>query len=251
MQFAQSAGAAGLDLYTDFRKLCGIGTSDTTTVPINPDFTLGANNALDQIVSFIILHDKRWQWDDSNNTDLPSATAPLVSGQSNYSLATTHLKLLDVKIKDENGNLKDVDRIEDNELAEYQVKYPSSGAPLYWTIRGNSLFLLPAPNYAHATGLKMFFQRGASLFAVSDTTKTPGFPSSFHRLVSLYTALDYVADNNMPGRYAHIQGLIEKLERKFAEYLQGRAGDSPAHLDFEEDEYGQDYDINGSKPYQF
>lgn len=233
MRFAQSAGAAGQDLYTDYRKLCGIGTSDTTTSPIDPDFTLAANAAVNQVESFIFLYDKLWNWDDSNHTDLPTATTTLVDGQADYSLAVTHLKILEVKVMDSAGTYQTLTKLQGEEIDDYRNRYTTSGMPQYYGVRGNSVFLVPAPSTSNVTaalGLKIAFQRGADLFTVSDTTQEPGWASPFHRLVSLYAAREYNAINGKPSLKANCDDLILQLEAKFKNFLETRSGEEQPRM---------------------
>lgn len=201
-----------------------------------------ANFALDQAVSLIMLHDKKWEWDDLNQTDLPVATTTIVSGQQDYSVATTHLKVLEVKVKDVNGYYQPLEKVQTEEIEDYINQYTSSGMPKYYGVRGNSIFLIPAPSTAYVsatTGLRIYFQRGASYFAYDSTTKEPGIPSPFHRLVSLYPARDYCGINNLPGKKQNAEELIARLEAKLAEFFQDRAGDAPQRLSFDDEDYGQ------------
>src|SRR3990167_9165914 len=76
------------------------------------DVTLSVSRALERVVSLINRSDSRWQWDDSNYTDLPSATLTITSGQQQYSLATTHLSIDRIEVKDSSGSwrkLKPID----------------------------------------------------------------------------------------------------------------------------------------------
>jgi hypothetical protein len=44
----------------------------------------------------------------------------------------------------------------------------------------------------------MYFQRAPSYFTSGDTTKQPGFPSIFHRYLSLGAAYDYAKKKLLP-----------------------------------------------------
>ena len=103
-----------MDLYSDARFWCGIANTDTTTYPL-ADFTRNANFALDRVSSLIM------KWDDTNNTDLPIATTSLVASQQDYGIAVGHLKVLKVRIKDQQGNWVSLDPINRRDLTDSQL----------------------------------------------------------------------------------------------------------------------------------
>jgi hypothetical protein len=163
-------------------------------------FTRLINEAVNRVVSLIFKSDGRWQFDDSNNTDQPTATTDLVttlgSEQQDYGIATTHLRISSVEVKNANGGwvlLAPMDSIDilDNTITDF-LKSP--GMPRYYDKTGNSLFLYPKPLGTAVTstaGLKVRFQRPPSYFVYTDTIKTPGFNSMYHRLVALIASRDY------------------------------------------------------------
>lgn len=163
-------------------------------------FTRYINEALNRVVSLILLSDGRWQWDDTNNTDYPIATTSLVttlgSEQQDYAFGITFLKITRVEVLDFAGNwqlLKPIDQadIYDQSLTDF---LKTAGLPLYYDKIATSVFLYPKPLATAVTstaGLKVYFQRPPSYFVTSDTTKVPGFNSMYHRLVALIASRDY------------------------------------------------------------
>lgn len=165
-------------------------------------FTRLLNEGLNRVTSLILKSDGRWQFDDSNNTDLPIGTADLVttagSEQQDYELAVTHLKILGVEVKNADGNwvnLIPLDQLDisnsGNSVTDF-LKTP--GMPLYYDKIGRSVFLYPKPLASAVTstaGLKVRFQRPPSYFVYTDTAKAPGFNSLYHRLVALIASRDY------------------------------------------------------------
>lgn len=189
----------------------------------NSDSMVAANLNLyiqaaeDRVTSLILQADGRWQWDDTNNTDFPIGTYTLVSGQSDYSLATSHIRLLGVSIKDNAGLWHkllpvDPDDFGDTDRAEY---YKTAGQPLYYDKIGTSVVLYPPPDngvtVTLASGGKFYFQRGSKHFdytitnngayasytagMFSDSTgsyaSVPGFNSLYHNLIPLWAAYNY------------------------------------------------------------
>ena len=206
MQF--NSDSAQLDLYSDARFLCGLDeTSDTTSYPIKA-FTRNANLALDKVISWMQKADNIWVSDDTNQTgELLDVSTNLVAGTVKYALSITWLKIGRVRIKDPTGNwitIQNLARkaIDDTTLTE------ANGTPRAYFLLGNYLYLTPATSYVSAGGLEVQFQRGASYFAYTDTTKVPGFATQFHRLISMMAALDFCQINSMPERVAVLEGMI-------------------------------------------
>jgi hypothetical protein len=160
----------------------------TTDYPF-AEFVQSANVWLDKVVAVIMRNDNTWEFEDTNNTDLPLATTSIVAAQEDYSLAASHLKILRVRAKDNQGNWVTLQPIQRRQLTDDQLR--STGNPEGYDKLGNSLFLNPIPDYASSGGLELQFQRGGNYFDTDDTTKEPGFASPFHEIIALGAALDF------------------------------------------------------------
>jgi hypothetical protein len=191
-------------------RLCdaeAVSGSDSTAYP-RLAVTARINQALEELVGKIVSADGFWEWDDTNQTDLPIGTATLVEGQQEYTFASEYLKIKRMKVKDTGGNwilLKQIDQqdLESSELALEELYgetsgSPNKGTPIYYDIIGDSFKLYPAPTSTAVTltsGLKVEFVRTAVLFtAVSTTaadTTAPGLPSPYHVLLAYKAALPY------------------------------------------------------------
>lgn len=198
-----------------------------------PDATLvvEANNALERIVSLINSADGRWQFDDTNNTDQPIATADIVSGQQDYSLLTSHLEITRAEIKDANGNWQKLVPIDQADVYNQSLTdfLKTTGTPIYYDKLANSVFLYPSPNYSQVSSLKLYFERGPNYFLTSDTTKTPGFNSLFHDLIPYWIAYNFAIANGK----ANTQSLLTEIQRKedaLTEYYALRSHDDPIRL---------------------
>lgn len=221
--------------------------TNSTTYPIAAK-TRNANQAGDRVTSIILRFDTSWEWDDFNNTDLPIATTSLVSGQADYSIAATHLKILRVRAKDANGNWQTLRPGSRRNLSDSDLE--QTGTPGTYDKLGNSIFVNSIPNYASSGGLEVQFQRGGEYFTTSDTTKEPGFASQFHRLISLHAALDYCDKNNLAKRAAALRkkignppsperGIIGSgMEGELAEFYASRDWDRPHRIGIRKDDYG-------------
>lgn len=203
----------------------------------NADMLIAINNAYEHVVSLIMRSDGAWQWDDTARTDLPIATTDLVASQQDYTLATSHLSIDRVEVKDTAGNwhlLKQIDQQELKgeraySLAEYQE---TAGTPLEYDVSGATVMLYPKPNYSQTNSLKIYFTRGPDLFTSADMTAgdtEPGFNSLFHELLPLYVAYDYAIANAQPSANGLFNTLMER-ERRLVEFYSLRNRDYPSRL---------------------
>jgi hypothetical protein len=144
------------------------------------------NNWLDTITGYAIGADKRFQWDDTNHTKLPIGTTDLVADQSDYSFLT-----------DEQGNkILTLTRIDILQTTGgvYEQLFPidqTAAIPYcYDKIADNIIRLYPKPVSSITNGLKFYFQRTASYFVATDTTKEPGVAPLLHRGFVVASAYD-------------------------------------------------------------
>ncbi len=179
---------------------------------------------MEEIAGLILGADGRWDFDDTNNTDFPEGTANLVSGQKDYSLDTTYIKVLGVSILGSSGVWRKLLPFDPDDLApvygplmDRAQFLSSSGNPLYYDLHGNSIILYPAPDNGVSVtltaGLKVYAQRTAQLFTsaeVTTGTKVPGFPSIFHSLISYKAALPYA----MAYKPERVQFITAEIMRK-------------------------------------
>lgn len=211
MNFNDTTDKLGLVQDCDF-----LVTSDSTSYPLK-DKARSANMALNEVTSLILGADGRWQWDDTNYTDLPIGTTDLVANQQDYGIDTSMIEITRVECKDEAGNThflipfdqKDLNQntnqhvdintsgsVSSGSLTDFQS---TAGTPIYYDKIGNSIFLYPKPSYSLTAGLKVYFKRNGSYFVSTDTTKKPGFAIHLHRYVSLSMAKDYAIAKMLSG----------------------------------------------------
>lgn len=199
------------------------------------DMLILINNAYERVASLIISVDGRWQWDDTNQTDLPISTTSLVSGQQDYSLATSHLDITSIELKDPTGNWiglipLDTTDIRNSPSATDFLK--GGGTPRYYDKLGVSIILYPYPNYSQSASLKIRYQRSPALFTsaeVTTGTKQPGFVSLYHDIIPLWVSYEYAYANGLNTA----SGLLEEVNRKeeaLKEAYALRAKDEPLRL---------------------
>lgn len=188
-------------LYHYTLYLLGLDSSDTTSLPV-VDFIRSANSWLRRLVFLIWKSSAQWEWDDSNQTDLPIATTDLVADQQDYSLPSTAIDVQRVEVLDDDGNYQplvqfDKSQVSDIALTEY---YETAGLPIFYDIIGSSLFLYPKPSSTDVTttdGLKLYLARDIDAFTTTDTSQEPGIQPWFHPYISYGGAKDYAISKNL------------------------------------------------------
>lgn len=218
-----------------------LGTSTT-------DFSLAnktrcCNRWLDRATGLILQADGKWEWDDTNQTDLPIATTSLVANQKDYAISgATFLKVLKVECKDSTGDWRALDQIDTTQRKKVLLDDPdeTAGSPTQFDLRYNSIFLFPKPSYASSAGLKVYYQRVCDYFVAGDTTQEPGFAAPFHRLLSYGASLDFAIANNMSGKISLLREEIAKLEFGLVEHYSSRNKDYRNRLSLAKEDYSTD-----------
>lgn len=227
--------------------------SNSVTFPLKK-MVLYANQAVRIVNSWIHEAYGGWIYDDSNQTDLPEATTNLVSGQSDYTLPIDASALLGVSVKDTAGNWRKLapvtlEQIQDSGVAESDF-YTTDSQPMFYRPLGNTFRIYPAPDYSQSASLKIHETRDISVFATTDTTKTPGFDSRYHEAVPTFMALQYAKINSLPnlkdlknawdgdedstGREGGYKKMIKSdFSRRFAELFPARIRVYDATRDYE------------------
>lgn len=187
------------------------------------DMLVDINNAYNRVASVIIKANAKWQWSDTNNTDLDIATTALVASQRDYTIALSFLEILQARVKDSSGNWTKLlpKNVEDQDYQD-TIDSTATGLPKYYDKSGTSVFLGPIPNYSQAASLEITFQRGPASFTsgeVTTGTKQPGFNSLYHELIPLWVSYDYWLVNDVSqarGFFTKIQMLESEIRSDYA-----------------------------------
>ncbi len=190
-----------------FEKYTGLGDGAVSNNPtllkiVTADF----NESFDEVMPYVMSYSDKQRWDDTNHTDHPIATFNIVSGQPDYSILEDDnsldiLNITDVRILASSTATQytDIERITLDNPYALDVMSPNSidtGIPTVWLEKGNVIFLgLGKPNYSATNGIKVFFEREQSYFVSTDTTKEPGIPRPFHRLLPMIAARGWLIVN--------------------------------------------------------
>lgn len=194
------------------------------------------NNYLDVITGFAIAADKRFQWDDTNHTKLPIGTTNLVANQSDYSFLTDEqgnkiLTLTRIDLLGTDGTWRQLKLIDQADIPMALDQFENtSGTPVYYDkIADNIIRLYPKPSASVTAGLKFYFQRSASYFTSSDTTKEPGVAILLHRGFVIASAYDGALTLGLPN-INFLAAEMQKEEQKMKLYFSDRNQDSSGRM---------------------
>jgi hypothetical protein len=135
-----------------------------------------------------------WQYDDGNYTDLPSATADLVSGTRKYALPSDALTIQRIEAKDISGLWTILTPFtKENVRGQALDEFLKDDGPLmHYRLVNGVIELYPASNYASTDGLKVYFDRDSVDFDYDDTTATPGFASPYHEILPIKASIEWL-----------------------------------------------------------
>jgi hypothetical protein len=178
------------------------------------DFLCGSNNvsypdaakqrnikiAYSDVARLIWEASGNWQFDDSNQGDLAIATASLVHAQRDYTMPADLQRLHGVSVLDGAGNYLKLKQIDIHDIdVDPDEYYSGMGTPIAYDVDGRSINLFPTPHSGYATmasGIKLYLERDVSESAITASSATPGFATSFHRILSLAAAIDYIKNDD-------------------------------------------------------
>lgn len=159
------------------------------------EFTRYINKANSTIWSWIFEAYGGWQYDDGNQTDLPSSTDTLTANKTAYALPTGSYSVRGIEIKDTGGSWTELFPMTEERIKQISAEgqfLNVSSVPRYYTLVGQTVKIFPAANYTQAASFKVFYDRGTVAFASTDTTATPGFIADFHDAVPCGASLEWL-----------------------------------------------------------
>lgn len=201
-------------LYSDIKNKVFFYTKTNSSSFVDADMVLSINNAVERVESLILQSDGRWEFDDTNQTDLPIATTGLVTDQQDYSFPTSDIEVTRMEVLDTAGNWNKLQPLDQSDVYNQSITdfMKTHGTPIYYDKIGNSIFLYPKPSYTQSASLKVYFKRPpvsittASLTAVA----SPGFNSMFHDLIPLWVSYDYGLANGL----SNVGLLMTEIQQK-------------------------------------
>jgi len=191
MQFSNTTTRGGL--IQDCERLTdkGVGTISGNTNELK-DFTARINKALSEVFHLIFSSSGIWNFDDSNQTDLPVAKRDIVSGTDSYLLPDGITSIERIDIYDADGNTWELQQYPLYKITNGEADFLTGGGrPIYYRLFGDVVKVYPAPNYDATLGLAVYFGRELVSFSSTDTTAEPGFASPYHDILSLMASADW------------------------------------------------------------
>lgn len=188
------------------------------------------NNWLDKLTGYAIGADKRFQWDNTQHTELPEGTTNLAQDQIDYSFLTDEqgnqiVTLTGISVLRNGYYVPLVPVDKDDQSIDMSVFGTQRGViTSYDKIADNIIRLDAKPDSNVTAGLKFFFQRTSPAFAATDTTKTTGFSQLLDRGFVIASAYDGAITLGLPNTQA-LSVELEKEERKMIEYFEDRNND--------------------------
>ena len=222
MEFNPSSGSQGITNDTWF-----LTSTDSTSFPL-ADLARIANKIFHKLGLLAWKSDNKWDYDDSNKTDLPIATDDLVDDQEDYAIPTTTFDIKGVDILNSSGNWVKLKRLTKDKIAGAKSEFlENKGVPVYYMLEGCSIRLKPAPDTTTVTaseGLKIHMNRDITEFSSTDTnnTTTPGFPTPLHQLFPYEIALEYAAINGLTDKYEYLSAKVNEGRQAFIDYYAHR-----------------------------
>lgn len=191
-----------------------------------------ANNYLDTLTGYAIGADKRFQWDNTNQTKLPIGTTNLVANQANYSFLVDEqgnsiITLTRIDIQDPNGVWRQLQLIDQTDITGFGLDstLATPTLPMYYDkIADNIIRLYPAPAISVTAGLKFYFQRTSPYFTAASTTATTGFSPLLDRGFVMAAALDGAITLGLSNLNS-IEGEAQKESQKMIRYFTDRNND--------------------------
>lgn len=158
-------------------------------------FTRHNNNALSQIWSWIF-EASGGTYDDSNQSDLPSAIQDLGITTSKYALPSSALTVVGIEVANSSGYFTKLHPTKNKEIQRTWTLGDFgrlSGTPSEYIWKGDTILLDYIATVAVTGGFKVFFDRGSVAFIAGDTSKQPGFASEFHNAVAVGGSIPYLS----------------------------------------------------------
>lgn len=207
-----------------YERECGFddGAVSGNTVRLKK-FTADANLAMDDFTEIALKASGTWEYDDTNQTDLPITKINIVSGQRDYKfLADTAgnliLDVYKVVLIDNNGYGRELTPVYEqgrdtaiNWVDNFTNNQDTTGVPLTYSKIGNTIRLNYIPNYSRANALVIYVNRESTYFVYTDTTKKPGVPGTLQKYLYLKPALDHARRNN-PSILPRLEQEVFKME---------------------------------------
>jgi hypothetical protein len=229
MRFSDTSTKTGMIQMCE--DLCGFDSGDISgNANLLRRFTRLMNDRYGVVSNKVWKASGDWQFDDKNQTTLPSATTTLVANQQDYQLPSTAQKIERVEVMNVDGNYIQLRPFDESEIEGTAMSewYKDAGMPVYYDLKGESLILYPKPGAGYVTlaaGLKIYVSRNIVQFNSTATTQEPGFAINFHRLLPIGASIDYAVGKGMDALAKNCIFLWQETDKDLGEFYSRRHRD--------------------------
>lgn len=175
-----------------------------------------------------------WQYDDANNTtDFPTARTSVQANQRDYSLPSELLNVKGIEVKTTGGVWQRLLPVTEEQIRDFmsEVEFMKTASqPMYYTVYSNSVKIYPSTNYTQTDSLRVSYERGATTFASTDTTKTPGFNSQFHDAIAYGAGFFFSRYKTIPQKNDLAMAWMDFEKRIKSYYMQRWAEKFPPRM---------------------
>lgn len=197
------------------------------------DRLIAINNAYDKLHSIILDSQDEWDFDDSNNTELPIAKTDLLASTGMYAIPDTLYRLNKVEINYGAGFVKALPLdLNETSLSEDEILARASSATPYYRIFGQTIQFYPTPTAEVSGGIKLYYDRAITHFTSDEYTAgtvKPGLDQLWHDYIALQASLDGAIKFNLVNK-GDLANTIADIEQRIRRYYGKKTTDRKTKL---------------------
>lgn len=196
-------------------------TSLDENIYLASDRLVAINNSYDKLHSIILDSQDEWDFDDSNNTELPIATTDLLANTDIYAIPDTLYRLNKVEINYGSGFIKALPLdLNENFLSEDELLARASSSTPYYRIFGQTIQFYPKPTAEVSNGLKLYYDRAITHFTSDEYTAgtaKPGLDQLWHDYISLGASVDGAIKYSLSNLNV-LETKLQEMEQRIRRY---------------------------------
>lgn len=185
------------------------------------------NLGLDHYTYLAITSDGNWQFDGSEQSDVPRATTTLSTGEVNLQLPTDLLAIAQVTIINSDGNKNVIRPYDQNKRLYPTPKSTDTGTPSAYDLEGRTIYFNAYANEDYTVEVK--YSRKPVRLEVGNSTQVLGIPSIHMEYPTLFAATRVGMGLSDTTLVAYRDSL-EKMEKEIRRYFDKRDEDTPKRL---------------------
>ena len=197
------------------------------------DRLVAINNAYDKLHSIILDSQDEWDFDDSNNIELPIATTDLLADTGLYSIPETLYRLNKVEVNYGSGFVKALPLdLNENFLSEDEVLERANVSTPHYRIFGQTIQLYPTPTAEVSGGIKLYYDRAITHFTSDEYTAgtvKPGLDQLWHDYIAIQSSIDGAIKFNL-NNLNSLELKLQDMEQRIRKYYGKKTTDRKTKL---------------------